>query len=189
MSEQDLRIVRTIDSIKTTFLQMLKEENGSIKKIRVTVLAKRAHINKGTFYLHYADIYELYNEVRDDFACRIIDSADYFSLLFFDPEEFLKQYRNTILENAKQIDFLWPGVDIALFCQNLNSYTIQKMYETCPIERADRYDIMIDVITTNIVRISITQQERQPETTLEMEPETTMKVLLEIIHTFFKSEA
>ena len=46
---EDLRVRRTIDSIKSVFEQMICEMDYS--KIRVTELCSRAMINKKTFYV------------------------------------------------------------------------------------------------------------------------------------------
>lgn len=51
----DLRIVKTKRAIQTNFLELLSHK--PIDKVSVTELVKKAEISKGTFYLHYLDIY------------------------------------------------------------------------------------------------------------------------------------
>ena len=67
----DLRIMKTKASIKREFMALLKKK--PVEKITVTELAEKALINKGTFYLHYQDIYVLYEEVIHD---EIVDFFD-----------------------------------------------------------------------------------------------------------------
>ena len=62
----DLRVRRTQESIRSAFTEMLSEM--PYEKITVTELAKRANINKKTFYRHYAVLDELLEEIQFEFA-------------------------------------------------------------------------------------------------------------------------
>ncbi len=178
MNTQDLRVVKTRTNIKNAFCKMLKK--SPVEKISVTELAKQAQINKGTFYLHYQDIYALYNEVRDEFLQKMIQSMDYCPLLFSDPEEFLIRFTETLQDNAEHIEFLWPKHDIFMFQPNLNDLIVQKIYETCPLEKTVRNDMELEIIISSIFRLASTY--------MEDEPETTMNVLYTIICAFFPAD-
>ncbi len=175
MNDQDLRVVKTRANIKTAFLNMLKK--APVEKISVTELARQAQINKSTFYLHYQDIYELYNEVRNDFLEHMIQSMDYCSLLLSDPEEFLTRFYETMKENGETLEFLWPHHDIVLFQPNLNDRISQKIYEDCSLEKSVRNDMVLYVLIESVFRLSFAYQKD--------EPELTMDVLLTVIHAFF----
>ena len=54
----------TINVIKETFLSLL--ENNRVEKITIGELCGIADINRSTFYRHYLDIYDLFDEVCDD---------------------------------------------------------------------------------------------------------------------------
>ena len=56
-SKQDRRTRYTRQSIKETFLELLKQKNFT--KITVTEICKISEINRGTFYLHYYDIHDV----------------------------------------------------------------------------------------------------------------------------------
>lgn len=60
----DPRVEITEESIRTAFLQLIEEVG--FQKINVVSLAARAGVNRTTFYLHYADKYELLNRIEDD---------------------------------------------------------------------------------------------------------------------------
>lgn len=62
--KSDLRVTKTRRLIKATFLELVQAK--PVQKITVTELAKRAEISKGTFYLHYLDIYDLYNQMVEE---------------------------------------------------------------------------------------------------------------------------
>ena len=56
-SKQDRRTRYTRQTIKETFLELLKQKNFT--KITVTEICKISEINRGTFYLHYYDIHDV----------------------------------------------------------------------------------------------------------------------------------
>lgn len=58
----DRRSVKTKRAIKQAFLTLLN--NKTISKITISEISELADIGRGTFYLHYQDIYALYQEVE-----------------------------------------------------------------------------------------------------------------------------
>lgn len=64
MNEKDRRVLKTKESLKKALLQLVCfKEPGSIS---IKELTETAAINRATFYDHYADIYELYDDVEQD---------------------------------------------------------------------------------------------------------------------------
>ncbi|MBQ0079539.1 MAG: TetR/AcrR family transcriptional regulator [Eubacterium sp.] len=61
----DRRIIKTKKAIKQAFTRLLLEHR-SMSNISVTKLVEAADISRGTFYLHYADMYELLADVEAD---------------------------------------------------------------------------------------------------------------------------
>ncbi|MBQ7991426.1 MAG: TetR/AcrR family transcriptional regulator [Solobacterium sp.] len=64
--EKDLRVRRTLESIRRAFEQLLLEKD--YEKITVTELAERAMINKKTFYAYYRDLDDLLMEIQDELS-------------------------------------------------------------------------------------------------------------------------
>ncbi|MFD2117138.1 TetR-like C-terminal domain-containing protein [Paenibacillus yanchengensis] len=58
------RTVLTKESIKNSFLQLLATK--ALSQITVTEICHRADINRGTFYLHYKDVYHLFDVLREE---------------------------------------------------------------------------------------------------------------------------
>lgn len=64
MNEKDRRVRKTKDALKKALLHLVCfKEPGSIS---IKELTETAAINRATFYDHYADIYELYDDVEQD---------------------------------------------------------------------------------------------------------------------------
>lgn len=62
--KQDPRTVQTKALIKQTLLEMLKK--STFDKITVSELCKIAGINRGTFYLHYCDLWAVLEELEEE---------------------------------------------------------------------------------------------------------------------------
>ena len=64
----DERVIKTKKLIKTALSELIQEKG--FDHVTITDLTQRANINRGTFYLHYQDKYDLLekfeNEVLDD---------------------------------------------------------------------------------------------------------------------------
>ena len=61
----DRRIRKTKHAIKETLIALLKEK--PVREISVIELSDRADINRGTFYLHYKDIFDLLEQIEQEF--------------------------------------------------------------------------------------------------------------------------
>lgn len=70
----DLRIQRTELFIKNAFLHLLEEQ--PFEKIQVNDIARRAMINRSTFYLHYRDKYDLLNQLKAQLIQEIAGFTD-----------------------------------------------------------------------------------------------------------------
>ena len=67
----DLRVLKTEESIKSTFKTMLLEM--PYEKITIKELCERAVINRKTFYLHYNSIDDVLEEFQEELASEYFD--------------------------------------------------------------------------------------------------------------------
>lgn len=58
--KQDLRIIKTKDSLRHALLALLKQK--PLETITIAELCRDANINRGTFYLHYKEVHEVFKE-------------------------------------------------------------------------------------------------------------------------------
>lgn len=86
----DPRINKTKKTIQQAFLKMVV--NTPINKITVTKLVKLADINKSTFYHHYLDIYDLYDQLLKVSANKIVLQTDSFQYLIKNPNKFAQEF-------------------------------------------------------------------------------------------------
>ena len=63
---EDRRTRKTKKAIESSFLTLL--ERKSINRITVAELCRMADIGRGTFYLHYMDVYDLYDKLENELS-------------------------------------------------------------------------------------------------------------------------
>ena len=66
---------RTHEKIKRAFAELLSEK-GALNKITVAELAARAEVTRGTFYAHYQNIFEVAEELENEFISTLDSSAE-----------------------------------------------------------------------------------------------------------------
>ncbi len=93
MNQKDLRVIKSKNSIKNAFLELMAEKG--YQNITVTDIAKKAVINRKTFYFHYETKKALYDEIADE-VTNIIK-----------PEEILFNIQTSSKEGQLKIIYLF----------------------------------------------------------------------------------
>ena len=82
MRTDDLRVIKTRHAIKSAFFKLMKQK--SFEKITVADITNLASINRGTFYSHYRDKYDLLEKIETDI---LTDMSKFISLITADALE------------------------------------------------------------------------------------------------------
>ena len=159
--KSDLRVTKTRRLIKAAFLDLVQAK--PVQKITVTELAKRAEISKGTFYLHYLDIYNLYNQMVEETVAKIAGSFDPYPDLFSAPESFVRTFlfsqveplglslsageRTLLTEKNMQSCSRYPQYFLDAFKEHI--------YQVGVLARCEENDIKIDFLLTGMLSIVI----------------------------------
>lgn len=103
----DERVIKTKKLIKTALSELIQEKG--FDHVSITDLTQRANINRGTFYLHYQDKYDLLekfeNEVLDDIntnAENFIKSIKDIDFLGEDFSNEIKPFNNKVFTYIKE---------------------------------------------------------------------------------------
>ncbi|WP_135122123.1 TetR/AcrR family transcriptional regulator [Jeotgalibacillus proteolyticus] len=67
----DLRVIRTRESIKNAFIELVEEKG--FEAVTIKDLTTRARINRGTFYSHYQDKYDLMAKCEEEVVAELED--------------------------------------------------------------------------------------------------------------------
>lgn len=106
----DRRVKYTKMVLKNSLIEILDEK--PIEKVTVKEICDRADINRGTFYSHYSDQYDLYNNVIDELLAGIFERMGNFIDEDLSPEdihESITSVYDYIKENYKLVKILLNG--------------------------------------------------------------------------------
>ncbi|MBQ7595894.1 MAG: TetR/AcrR family transcriptional regulator [Clostridia bacterium] len=109
-SKIDRRVKYTKMVLKNSLIEILNEK--PIEKITVKEICDYADINRGTFYSHYSDQFDLYNNVIDELLNGIFERMSNFMEEGVTPEDVHKSIASVydyIKENYKLVKVLLDG--------------------------------------------------------------------------------
>lgn len=159
--KSDLRVTKTRRLIKATFLELVQAK--PVQKITVTELAKRAEISKGIFYLHYLDIYDLYNQMVEETVAKIAGSFDPYPDLFSAPESFVRTF---LFSQVEPLGLSLSAGERALLTEkNMQSCSKypqcfldgfkEQIYQVGALARCEENDIKIDFLLTGMLSLVV----------------------------------
>ena len=119
--------------IKATFAEMLSEKR-EINKISVTELVRRADINRGTFYSHYADIYGVAEDYENELIDRFFDDASLTNLQ--NADSFIDSFFDYIKKNDENYKLLCRSNEFLFTAKKLTHIASNKFLEICYNDKA-----------------------------------------------------
>ena len=159
MNEKDLRVVKTKENIFETFLSLLAAK--PIRKITVQELCTKARINKGTFYYHYDDIYDLYGEcVRKEIG-NLFDFIDCYDTVTTDPVRFLRKLMEHRIQYSSSVDVIMQDKTIQYYKDILIDGFIEKTYKTTGRRKTDDTDARLYTLFNTIMELSPRFEKKQ----------------------------
>ncbi len=131
-ASNDKRSLRTIKLIKNALSELIEEKG--FNDISITDITKRADINRGTFYLHYTDKYDLLekieNEVIQELSCNCETIRDIQSVASVsEPMPFIIKIFEHLKENAVFMRTILGPKGDPIFQQKL-----KKLIQSCLFE-------------------------------------------------------
>ncbi len=188
MNTTDLRVIKTKENIWDAFIQLLREK--PLENITVTELAKKARISKGTFYLHYQDIYALYDEVIESYLQKTILSIDYFDLFFTDPEQFCLRFSETFPEELKEFRVVLHGHSELLFQPHTVRLFRNRLYETGLLARTENNNIRLEFLLYGLLGLMPQYMEPQLGVTGQFpdQKKRIFRIFAEFVNDCLKSE-
>lgn len=128
VNDNDCRVIRTKALIQKGLTQLAKQK--SINKITVKELTDLIGINRGTFYLHYQDIYSLVESVKREIfeSFNEMMSNVTSNMAIKDPVEILEQFCIFIKNNSQVIVMLLGKNGDAAFADGLGTIINDKCF-------------------------------------------------------------
>lgn len=126
----DRRILKTKDAIKTSYLELLKEKNTA--KITITEIARRANIDRKTFYLHYNSTGDVMHEIIEDNLSDLtlmLNENGLFTHLI-NPTIILQSMNACIMKNIDYYQCITNLPDFELFENKMKEILIANMIKS-----------------------------------------------------------
>lgn len=102
----DRRVRKTRRILRQCLTTLLKEKK--IQEITVREMAEMADINRGTFYLHYKDVYDLMEQIENELMAELEEVLDHHSVqdLMVQPSLIFKELYPMVQKNSDIISLL-----------------------------------------------------------------------------------
>lgn len=110
------RVVYTKKIIKESLIELLQD--NEIHEITVTDICKKADINRGTFYTHYKDAYDLLQSIEDELFDQIMQYV---------MENPIEKHLDTLLLNVFELISQNRSLCKILFCKQRGSKILDRI--------------------------------------------------------------
>lgn len=141
----DLRTERTKRSIANAFLELRKQK--AIEKITVKELSELAFINKATFYTHYHDIYDLSDQVENEFMDSIIREMPHPESILTDPALATRELADMLLEKKDITNILFSDSRQTQLSEKIYSALIKYIASNYPDQELNlQRNIVLSII-------------------------------------------
>jgi len=147
-SLNDKRALRTKKLIRNALSELIEEKG--FNDITITDLTSRAEINRGTFYLHYTDKYDLLEKVENEVMEEIRQKTQCFdsiNLLEVDtinePIPFIVELFQYFKDNAKFMKAILGPKGDPLFHHKVKKFIENNLFEKAPIKTQKKEDILV----------------------------------------------
>lgn len=119
----DLRVRYTREVIQRAFLELLKEK--PLNRITVKEVCDRAEINRGTFYKHYLDCYDLMDKIEEQAIARFDEVLA--SAKDVGEEQTLLVVLRAVMDNRELVERLAARPDREHFTRRLAEHYFEHM--------------------------------------------------------------
>ena len=116
---------KTRNQIRNTFAEILYEQR-SINKITVTDLAQRAGINRSTFYLHYDDVYQVAEDIKNETLHAYFEEIEVSSSAQI--ESFFDQIYSYNREHDELFHLMFQSEEVTGFVHRLGKLCKDQIY-------------------------------------------------------------
>lgn len=139
----DLRIIKTKKILFDTLLKLMKQKN--FDKIKISDICEEALINRSTFYAHYADKYELLDNLVEDLKLSLLKDLEN-----NENNAFSKEYIMKLLSIL--IDHIDEKKDIysAIILNNRNGFLVDFLVDVIERESSLRLKNNEDIIKSQL---------------------------------------
>lgn len=152
--QEDRRVRKTKKLLKESLIELMNDKK--VKDITIKDITERADLNRGTFYLHYLDIYDLLSQIEDEIITNLTTLLKTFNeTQTLSSYDLLEQLFNYLYENKEIFRvLLYTNSDtqflnkLQILIETMGLYTLQNIYQdTQPI----LYTYFLSFISSGVI--------------------------------------
>jgi AcrR family transcriptional regulator len=181
---KDRRTIRTKKMIRNALSELIEEKG--FNEISVTDLTTRADINRGTFYLHYEDKFDLLEQLENELLLELqeltknLSVSDLLNMNSIDkPIPFLVKLFEYFKENAVFIKAVLGPKGDSTFHSKLKKFIGTNLFETKLIKTIKKENMLVqeDYFISYVVSAHLGVIQQWLESGMEKSPEDMALIL------------
>lgn len=179
---KDRRIRKTEQAIQEAFAKLLSGK--SVEEITVKLLCETADINKSTFYLHYRDIYDCADQLRDNIVedfCEII-TPYHFGELVENFSTVMDDLKNLCDKNRDIYNPFLKSPSLAFSSCKIKQMVIDKFLEAAKLNDGVEVDETFRCSVSFVISGMLSLMEQYEVT--QIDPKTILALAEKIHHGF-----
>lgn len=155
----------TRNELRKAFAELL-EEKKIIKNITIKELVNKAGITRATFYTHYDNIYEIAEEIQDDFIQVVFHNIDNLN-----SKETLRtqveRIANHLKENEEMYRMLLTSDETLIFINRLNRLMTKNLSEFIIEHKCEDRQLDINFYVDGVTSISLKYFRNELNTSID----------------------
>ncbi|HUW42509.1 MAG TPA: TetR/AcrR family transcriptional regulator C-terminal domain-containing protein [Rectinemataceae bacterium] len=143
--------------IRKALVELLQEKD--INKITITDIVRRADINRGTFYAHYADVYTVVDQIENELIAKLHELLEVFQSngLLRRPLPVLKELARYLEEDIEYYRMLINAKGAQSFLERIKQLFIDKMMtderSLAKVKDKDRFQVALSFFAGGMVEV------------------------------------
>lgn len=156
---------KTRCELKKAFADLLQEKKV-IKNITIKELVTKAGITRATFYTHYDNIYEIAEEIQDEFLEVLFKDFD-----LLNSKEALESHSSKIVNHLKENEILYKKLlssdEPLIFINRLNRLMTKRLNEFIINHKCEAKQLDINFFVDGITSITLKYFRNEINTSLD----------------------
>lgn len=165
---------KTRYELRKAFAELIQEKKV-IKKITIQELVNKAGITRATFYTHYDNIYEIAEEIQDDFIDVVFNNIDNLN----STETLRIQIERIAIhlkENEEMYRMLLTSDETLIFINRLNRLITKKLSDYIQKHKCEHKTLDINFYVDEITSITLKYFRNELDTSIDELTEYTINL-------------
>lgn len=179
--KMDQRVIKTKAALTQALFKLL--ENKTIEKITVTELCRTAHIDRRTFYIHYSNVSDIFEDYQDQMSFEVYQAL---SNAKYGAEGLLDVFHQILMQNYRGFKYLCLNQQQHLLVEKLQKMVFETLCDSLLSERvAEDNKVILKYLSSGLIDTYVYWFSHSDEVDYETLVKTNKKIVqanLELLH-------